>query len=86
MRRTKILNASEVKRISYSEAQSSYFKHCRLKNLRPQTITYYREDTDYNSLANLIMSFRVYKVIGLPLTKSYTPDVKPFVEMSMPFS
>ena len=47
MRRTKILNASEVKRISYSEAQSSYFKHCRLKNLRQQTITYYREDTDY---------------------------------------
>ena len=47
MRRTKILNASEVKRMSYSEAQSSYFKHCRLKNLRPQTITYYKEDTDY---------------------------------------
>jgi hypothetical protein len=47
MRRTKILNAQEVKRMSYSEAQSSYFKHCRLKNLRPQTITYYKEDTDY---------------------------------------
>ena len=47
MRRTKILNASEVKRMSYVEAQSSYFKHCRLKNLRPQTITYYKEDTDY---------------------------------------
>lgn len=47
MRRTKILNASEVKRISYSEAQSSYFKHCRLKNLRAPTITYYKEDIEY---------------------------------------
>ena len=34
-------------KMSYVEMQSSCFKHCRLKNLRPQTITYYREDTDY---------------------------------------
>lgn len=61
MRRTKILNASEVKRVSYSEAQSSYFKHCRLKNLRPQTITYYREDTDYHN--TFIGGF--YKVLHL---------------------
>ena len=33
--------------MSYVEAQSSYVKHCLLKNLRPQTITYYKEDTDY---------------------------------------
>ena len=47
MRRTTILNAAEVKKTSYKEAQSSYFKHCRLRNLRPQTIAYYKEDTDY---------------------------------------
>ncbi len=47
MRRTKILNAQEVKKIRYSEAESSYFKHCRLKNLRAPTITYYKEDIEY---------------------------------------
>ena len=47
MRRTTILNAAEVKKTSYKEAQSSYFKHCRLRNLRPHTIAYYKEDTDY---------------------------------------
>ena len=47
MRRTKILNAEEVRRTTYLEAQKAFHKHCRLKNLRPRTITYYTEDLDY---------------------------------------
>jgi hypothetical protein len=47
MRRTKILNAEEVRRTTYLEAQKAFHRHCRLKNLRPRTITYYTEDLDY---------------------------------------
>ena len=47
MRRTKILNAEEVRRTTYLEAQKAFHKHCRLKNLRPRTITYYTEDLNY---------------------------------------
>lgn len=47
MRRTKILNASEVRRTTITEAENAFYKHCRLKNLRPQTITYYKEDLTY---------------------------------------
>ena len=47
MRRTKILNASEVRRTTFTEAENAFYKHCRLKNLRPQTITYYKEDLTY---------------------------------------
>ena len=47
MRRTKILNAAEVKRTTFTEAENAFYKHCRLKNLRPRTINYYREDLTY---------------------------------------
>ena len=47
MRRTTILNAAEVRRTTYSEAESAFIKHCRIKNLRPKTITYYEEDIEY---------------------------------------
>ena len=47
MRRTKILNATEVKRTSYTEAANAFYRHCKLKNLRPRTITYYKEDLTY---------------------------------------
>ena len=44
MRRTTILNAAEVRRTTFIEAQNAFYKHCRIKNLRPRTITYYTED------------------------------------------
>lgn len=47
MRRTTILNAVEVRRTTFSEAESAFIKHCRIKNLRPKTITYYEEDIEY---------------------------------------
>ncbi len=47
MRRTKILNAVEVRRTTYIEAKNAFIKHCRLKNLRPRTIQYYTEDLTY---------------------------------------
>ena len=47
MRRTTILNAVEVRRTTFLEAQNAFYKHCRLKNLRPRTITYYTEDLNY---------------------------------------
>lgn len=47
MRRTKILNAKEVRRTTFAEAESAFIKHCRIKNLRPRTITYYKEDLDF---------------------------------------
>ena len=47
MRRTKILNAAEVRRKSFSEAKNEFIKHCRIKNLRPKTVTYYEEDIHY---------------------------------------
>ena len=31
MRRTKILNATEVKRTSYTEAANAFYRHCKLK-------------------------------------------------------
>lgn len=47
MRRTKILNADEVRRKPFSEAKNEFIKHCRIKNLRPKTVTYYEEDIHY---------------------------------------
>ena len=44
MRRTTILNAKQVKRTSFSEAEQLFTKHCKLKNLSPQTMRYYAED------------------------------------------
>ena len=47
MRRTTILNAKQVKRTSFSEAEQLFTKHCKLKNLSPQTMRYYAEDLKY---------------------------------------
>ena len=47
MRRTTILNAKQVKRMSFSEAEQLFTKHCKLKNLSPQTMRYYAEDLKY---------------------------------------
>ena len=47
MRRTTILNASEVRRKPFNEAKYEFLKHCRIKNLRPRTITYYEEDINF---------------------------------------
>ena len=47
MRRTTIFNAVEVRRTTFSEAESAFIKHCRIKNLRPKNITYYEEDIEY---------------------------------------
>lgn len=47
MRRTTILNVKEIKRTPLKEAQSAFYKHCRLKNLTEQTLKYYEEDLSY---------------------------------------
>ena len=47
MRRTTILNAEAVRRKPFNEAKYEFLKHCRIKNLRPRTITYYEEDINY---------------------------------------
>lgn len=47
MRRTKILNAKEVKRTTFKDAEAAFYKHCTIKNLRPQTLKYYEEDLTY---------------------------------------
>ncbi len=47
MRRMKIINAAEVRRTPFSEAANAFYKHCRVRNLRPRTITYYKEDLTY---------------------------------------
>ena len=47
MKRTTIINPREVKRTSYKEAEEAFFKHCKLKNLRPRSLEYYREDLHY---------------------------------------
>ena len=41
------MNAAEVRRTTFTEAQNAFYKHCRIKNLRPRTITYYTEDLNY---------------------------------------
>ena len=54
MRRIAILNATEVIRTTFTEAKNAFYKHCRIKNLRPRTITYYTEDLNqgYQCLSN----------------------------------
>jgi len=47
MRRTQILNAAAVKRTTFQEAKSAFMRHCKLRNLRPQTLRYYDEDLSY---------------------------------------
>ena len=45
--RTTILNAQAVSRISFAQAQEAFFRHCKLKNLRKTTMTYYAENLRY---------------------------------------
>ena len=47
MRRRTILNAKQINRTSFNEAETSFYKHCMLRNLRPKTIGYYKEDLNY---------------------------------------
>ena len=47
MRRTKIDNAGHIERVAVQEAVNRFIKHCRVKNLSPQTIKYYTEDCEY---------------------------------------
>ena len=47
MRRTKIKNAEELKRLTLSEAKKAFLQHCKIKNLSEKTIKYYTEDKIY---------------------------------------
>ena len=47
MRRTKIKNAAELKRLTFGEAQKAFLQHCKVKNLSENTLEYYREDIAY---------------------------------------
>ena len=38
MRRPTILNAVEVKRTTFTEAENAFYKLCKLKNLRPRML------------------------------------------------
>ena len=47
MRRKTIQNAADMKRMTLQEATDRFIKHCKVKNLREQTIAYYVEDCNY---------------------------------------
>jgi len=47
MRRMTIANSCEVRQTTFKEAEAAFIKHCKLRNLRPQTIRYYTEDLNY---------------------------------------
>ena len=47
MKRVKITNAEHIERLPIQEAKNRFIKHCRVKNLSPQTISYYKEDCEY---------------------------------------
>jgi integrase/recombinase XerD len=47
MRRKEILNPALVHKKVFTEAEREFYKHCKLKNLRAQTIKYYEEDLNY---------------------------------------
>lgn len=47
MRRTKIKNAEELKRLTLSEAKKAFLQHCKIKNLSEKTIKYYTEDINF---------------------------------------
>ena len=73
MRRTKILNATEVKRTSYTEAANAFYRHCKLKNLRPRTITYYKEDLTYSATSSATVLFISSCFMVLP--PSFGPEM-----------
>ncbi len=47
MKRTKIKNAVELKRLTLKEAEKAFLQHCKVKNLSESTLGYYTEDIDY---------------------------------------
>ena len=47
MRRTTIVDRSGISRTSFVDARNAFLKHCKMRNLRPQTIRYYTEDLTY---------------------------------------
>lgn len=47
MRRTTILNNVNTRRTTIQKAEQEFYKHCKLTNLRPQTIKYYTENLIY---------------------------------------
>ena len=47
MKLTNILNPSEVRRVKYEDAETAFLKHCKIKNLSPQTLAYYKENTKF---------------------------------------
>ena len=47
MRMKTILNVNEHHHTSFECAEASFYKFCTLKNLREQTLTYYKEDITY---------------------------------------
>lgn len=47
MRMKTILNVNEHHHTSFECAETSFYKFCTLKNLREQTLTYYKEDITY---------------------------------------
>lgn len=47
MRMTTIKNAKIQKHKNIEEAEAEFLKHCKLKNLREQTLKYYEEDIEH---------------------------------------
>ena len=47
MRKTTIKNAADIERIKIQEATERFIRHCKVRNLFPQTIKYYTEDCGY---------------------------------------
>lgn len=47
MRMTTIKNVKAQKRTTTETAESEFLKHCKLKNLREETLKYYTEDIEY---------------------------------------
>ena len=47
MKRTKIKNAAELKRLTVTEAKNTFLQHCKVKNLSVSTLEYYKEDIEY---------------------------------------
>ncbi len=47
MRRTVIMNAGDIERITLQEATERFIKHCKVRNLKPETLKYYNEDCGY---------------------------------------
>lgn len=47
MRRTVVANVADLERVTLQEATERFLKHCRVRNLKPETLKYYAEDCGY---------------------------------------